>query len=88
MRLFKYIFLIPLSIVYNVYAQDSLLSKRDAVDLALENNYDIRIAEGNVESAENSASIYNSGYLPSISASGGANYNVVDNFVELQDGSS
>ncbi len=89
MRLFKYIFLIPLSIAYyNVHAQDSLLSKQLAVDIALENNYDIRIAAGNVESAENSASIYNSGYLPSISASGGANYNVNDNTVESQDGST
>ena len=88
MILVKYIFLIPIVFTLNARAQDSLLSKQSAVDIALENNYDIRIAEGNVESAENSASIYNSGYLPSISASGGANYNVVDNFVELQDGTS
>lgn len=87
MNLYKYIILIPLVITLNVHAQDSLLSKRDAVDIALENNYDIRIAEGNVESAANSASIYNSGYLPSIGASGGANYNVQDNFIENQDGS-
>ena len=88
MNLVKYIFLIPIVISLNARAQDSLLSKQSAVDIALENNYDIKIAEGNVESAANSASIYNSGYLPSISASGGANYNVVDNFVELQDGTS
>ncbi len=87
MNLYKYIILIPLVITLNVHAQDSLLSKRDAVDIALENNYDIRIAEGNVESAANSASIYNSGYLPSVGASGGANYNVQDNFIENQDGS-
>jgi outer membrane protein TolC len=65
---------------------DSLLTKRDAVDVALENNYDIKIAEGNVASAENSSSIFNSGYLPTISASGGANYNVNDSKVEFQDG--
>lgn len=88
MNLYKYIFLIPLSIAFNLQAQDSLLSKQSAVDIALVNNYDIRIAEGNVESAANSASIYNSGYLPSVSASGGANYNVVDNFIESQDGSN
>lgn len=86
MRLFNYIFLIQFFIVYHVYAQDSLLSKQSAVDIALENNYDIKIARGNVESAANSSSMYNSGYLPSISAGGGARYNVVDNFVELQDG--
>lgn len=86
MRLFNYILLIQFFIVHHVYAQDSLLSKQSAVDIALENNYDIKIAKGNVESAANSSSIYNSGYLPSISAGGGARYNVVDNFVELQDG--
>ena len=86
MKLFSYIFLIQFFIVYNANAQEELLSKQSAVDIALENNYDIKIAKGNVESAVNSSSIYNSGYLPSISAGGGANYNVVDNFVELQDG--
>jgi len=88
MNLVKYIFLIPFSIALHVKAQDSLLSKQAAVDIALENNYDIKIAEGNVESAENSASIYNSGFLPTISANGGANYNVNDNLVEYQDGSN
>lgn len=86
MRLSRSIFLLIISFSTTVYAQESVLSKQEAVDIALENNYDIRIAEGNVESAANSASIYNSGYLPSISASGGANYNVTDNFVEFQDG--
>jgi outer membrane protein len=88
MNLFKYIFLIPIIITLEANAQESLLSKRSAVDIALENNYDIKIAEGNVESAANSSSVQNSGYLPSISAGGGANYNVVDNFVEAQDGSN
>ncbi len=89
MNLYKYITLLAIMAgSFGIKAQDSLLSKQSAVDIALENNYDIRIAEGNVESAANSASIYNSGYLPSVSASGGANYNVVDNTVTLQDGSS
>jgi len=87
MSFYKCLFLIPMSLALNAFGQDSLLSKQVAVDIALENNYDIRIAEGNVASAENSASIYNSGYLPSLSASGGANYNVNDNTVERQNGS-
>lgn len=88
MRLSRNILIGLLIIGYNAQAQDSLLSKQVAVDIALENNYDIKIAEGNVESAANSASIYNSGFLPTVSASGGANYNVNDNLVEYQDGSS
>ncbi len=88
MRLIKIILtLYILSLVPSKAQEVDILSKSDAVDIALENNYDIKIAEGNVESAENSASIYNSGYLPTISANGGANYNVNDNNVEFQDGS-
>jgi len=87
MRLSRNIFLILILLSFNALAQDSLLSKQSAVDIALENNYDIRIAEGNVESAANNASIYNSGYLPSLSATGGANYNLQDNYTENQDGS-
>ena len=86
MRLSKILILILVFIGFKSQAQDSVLSKQSAVDIALENNYDIRIAEGNVESAENSASIKNTGFLPTISASGGVNYNVNDNIVEFQDG--
>lgn len=88
MNLVKYIYLLPIVITLHAQAQDSLLSKRSAVDIALENNYDIKIAEGNLESAANSSSIYNSGYLPSVSAAGGANLNVSDNVTEYQDGTS
>jgi outer membrane protein len=87
MRIIKVVIFISVTAVISASAQqDSLLSKRDAVDIALENNYDIKIAEGNVESAANSATIFNSGYLPSISASGGANYNLNSSRVEFQDG--
>ena len=88
MNIVKYIFLVSIVINVNAQAQDSLLSKQAAIDIALENNYDIKIAEGNVESAANSSSIYNSGYLPSLSATGGANLNVSDNVTEYQDGTT
>lgn len=87
MILFRNIFLLLMLTGHVVRAQDSLLSKQSAVDIALENNYDIRIAEGNVESAANSASVYNSGYLPAISGSAGANYSVNDTEIERIDGS-
>ncbi|MDF1551046.1 MAG: TolC family protein [Bacteroidales bacterium] len=88
MHIFKYLLIIPLLVVLSANAQDSILTKRDAVDIALENNYDIKIAEGNLESAKNSASIYNSAYLPSLTASAGANYNIDDNLTDFQDGTS
>ena len=88
MRLYKFILIINILFINQLHAQDSLLSKQSAVEIALENNYDIKIAQGNVESAANSASVFNSGYLPSVTATGGASYNVNDNIVEYQDGSS
>ncbi|WP_299528217.1 TolC family protein [uncultured Lutibacter sp.] len=51
------------------------LTKEDAINLALENNYGIQIAKNKVKIAENNASIYNSGFLPKVTASAGANYN-------------
>ncbi len=86
MKLYKYINILFIFSGSLVHAQDSLLSKLDAVDIALENNYDIRIAEGNVESAANNASIYNSGYLPTLSATGGASYTVNNNDVKYHSG--
>ena len=84
----RYKFVIPFLLwcAAPVVGQD-MLSKQSAVDIALENNYDIKIARGNSEIAENNSSVYNSGYLPSVSATGGANYNVNNSSVEYQDGS-
>jgi len=87
MKFTKYLAIVFSMSILPGWAQDvEVLSKTDAVDIALQNNYDIKIAQGNLQSAENSASINNSGYLPSLTASGGANYNVNDNTVEFQDG--
>jgi len=65
-----FIFLLSISASF---AQEKL-SKQEAINLALENNYGIKIAKNNVKIAENNASIYNSGYLPKVSVTAGANY--------------
>ena len=62
------------------------LTKQNAVNIALDNNYDIQVVNNNVDIAKNSSSIYNSGYLPSLVANGGANYQNKDNENEFQDG--
>lgn len=64
------------------------LSKQEAVDIALENNYDIKVTSNNVEVAKNNSSIYNSGYLPILSANGGANYEDGNVKSEFRDGST
>lgn len=54
-------------------SQESLdLSK--AIKIALENNYQIKLAEKNTEIAENNNNLGNAGFLPTLSASG--NYNI------------
>jgi len=62
------------------------LSKSEAMALALEYNFDIRTANNNINIAENNASITNSGYLPSLSTNGSANYSIASSENTLQTG--
>lgn len=78
--------------VHTTVAQEKLLSKDEAVSLALENNFGIAVAKNQVEIAENNASILNSGFLPTLTGTAGANYNRDDSTIEfpgqtLEDGS-
>lgn len=68
------------------YAQEQL-DKTEAVNQALEYNYDIKVANNNVVSAYNNASIYNSGYLPSLAVNAGADYNISSSNITFADGS-
>jgi len=68
-----------LTLTFQVSAQT--LTRDEAVKLALQHNYDIQVAQRSVETAKNNASIYNSGFLPTATASGGGNisYNAGEN---------
>lgn len=68
-----------------IEAQD-ILEKDEAVKIALENNFDIRTADNNVLVAKNNANIKNSNYLPSVSASGSANFSITDTETTANDG--
>ncbi len=63
-----------------------ILTKKEAIQITLENNYGIKVAANNVEMAKNNSSIYNSGFLPSLTANGGANYDNSEQKLEQQDG--
>ncbi len=65
--------------------QDTL-QKVEAVTIAMENNFDIRIANNNISVAENNASFQNSRYLPSVSGNAGANYSNTDGTVTPKTG--
>ena len=66
-------------------AQD-LLTKKEALQIALENNYGVKIANNNLEIAKNNSSIYNSRFLPTVSTSAGANYSNTNQEIETQVG--
>ena len=68
-----------------VNAQD-ILTKKEALAIALENNYGVIIANNNLEIAKNNSSIYNSRYLPTVSTNAGANYNNSNQEIENQSG--
>lgn len=70
----------------NIFAQEKVLSKEEAILRTLENNYGIKTSRNQVEIAENNKSILNSGYLPSLTGSAGANYSVDDIEAQLQGG--
>lgn len=53
-----------------------LLTQDQAVALALQNNFGIKMENNNVAMAKNNASILNSDYLPTLSGSAGANTNL------------
>lgn len=63
-----------------------ILSKDEAVKLALENNYGIKIVTNSVEVANNNKGILNSGYLPSLTGNAGASIDVQDTEGQLANG--
>jgi len=86
MNYIKYIITALLVLVsLQANAQD-ILTKKEALQIALENNYGVIIANNNVEIAKNNSSIYNSSYLPTLSTSAGANFNKSNQEIESQGG--
>lgn len=72
-------------VVSSVQAQD-VLTKEEAIALALEHNYGIKIADNNLERAENNQDLLNSGFLPTVSGAAGATYNLDNTEAEFSNG--
>ena len=83
----KIIYILLVLRAIQVDAQN-ILTKKQALEIALENNYGVKIASNNVEIAKNNSSVYNTGYLPTVISSAGANYNNSNQEIERQDGTS
>ncbi|MGI9547520.1 MAG: TolC family protein [Flavobacteriaceae bacterium] len=78
-----YILLVACLGIQSIQAQDSLLTREQAIEIALDKNFGIAIAKNQVAIADNNKSLLNSGFLPVVSASGGANYNRDDSVIEF-----
>ncbi|NNE32198.1 MAG: TolC family protein [Winogradskyella sp.] len=63
-----------------------VLSKEEAVKLALEHNYGIKIATNTVEVADNNQGLLNSGYLPTLTGNAGASIDVQNTEGQLANG--
>lgn len=81
-------FIVTLILILSLFTANAqeILTIDNAVTIALENNYGIKIAKNNVKITENNASIYNSGFLPSIIGNAGASYDNNNSDLTLQDG--
>ncbi|UII26126.1 TolC family protein [Fulvivirga maritima] len=66
-KLYIVIFMV-LSLPFLTQAQDNLLTLEDAIKIALDNNYSIKIARNESEIAENNYTWGNAGFLPTVTA--------------------
>ena len=81
----KYIYSIFLcGLALTVSAQQ--LTKEQAINIALANNFDLAIADNSIKIAENNTSILNSGYLPTLTGTAGLTYNSDNITAQFQDG--
>jgi len=67
----KYLILFVLIFLAVAVSAQKVLPVSEAIELALENNYGIKIVDNNKKIAENNASLLNSGYLPTITGNAG-----------------
>ena len=70
----RYIFtLLFLGLIFKIEGQENL-TKEQALAIALEENFGIKVSRNITEIVKNNSSVFNSGYLPTVSVSGGSNY--------------
>lgn len=85
-RIFKIAFICLFSFTgLDVYSQE-VLQKEEAIKIAMENNFDIKISNNNLSIAKNNASIQNSKYLPSVSGTAGGTYTSTDGTITQKSG--
>jgi outer membrane protein TolC len=63
-----------------------MLSKTEALQILMDNNFDVRLSKEQLKIAETNTQIFNSGYLPTLSGNANLNYNIDEINAEFQDG--
>ena len=80
----NYIWIVVLlAMGFNAKAQENVLSKNEAITLALEQNFGIKVAENTVEIADNNQDILNSGFLPTLTGTANASFAEDNNTIEF-----
>ncbi|WP_370391656.1 TolC family protein [uncultured Winogradskyella sp.] len=72
---YKYLLCFAALLLVIKLGSQNKLTPSEAITLALENNYGIKVAKNTVEVAENNKDVLNSGYLPTVTGNAGAVYN-------------
>jgi outer membrane protein TolC len=83
----KFLYTILFTVSFLSSNAQNILTIDNAVSIALDKNFGIKIAENNTKIAENNASVFNSDYLPSITGNAGATYDNNNTIVRLADDS-
>ncbi|BDB53231.1 TolC family protein [Flavobacterium ammonificans] len=81
----KIFYLIVFSVFSSSYSQE-VLTIENAIKIALENNFEIKIASNNYNIAKTNSTIGNAGMLPTLTASVAANNRVQNSTLTLQNG--
>ena len=69
------IIIVFLSFYVSAVTAQKIVTVSEAIELALENNYGIKIISNTKKIAKNNASLLNSGYLPTVTSTSGATFN-------------
>ena len=82
----RYFVIATLLLTGNLIKAQDLLSKADALMIVMENNFDVKLSKEQIKIAQTNISIFNSGYLPTLTGTAGMTYNSDNVNVEFQDG--
>jgi outer membrane protein TolC len=86
MKHFYLLLIAAIGLPVSIAAQESVLTKQEAISITLENNLGIRVSENLRAIDQNNAGILNSGYLPTVTANGGGSFDRQTTEGELANG--